>query len=79
MRRYSYSMGQICSACRLISLTFTVAVRIFFFFFFFFFYNRSSDKSFYDVELNLVSYFWLKTEFPRTMEISQKGDIARNA
>ena len=50
---------------------------------FLFFFNRPSDKSFYIIELNLVSLFLPKTEFfPRTMNISQNvskmGDIARN-
>ena len=40
---------------------------------FFFFSNRSSDKSFHIIELNLTSLFLPKTEFfPRTMKISKK-------
>ena len=70
-------MGQIYSTHRLIVLRFAVAVRKSFFF------NHSSDESFYVIELNMVSFFWPKTEFfPRTMKISQKlskmGDIVRN-
>ena len=53
---------------------------------FFFFFNRSSDKSFYVIELNLCFFgggWEQKTKFfPRTMKISQKvskmGDIVRN-
>ena len=38
-----------------------------------FFFNLSSDEILYIIELNLVSFFWTKTEFfPSTMKISQK-------
>ena len=47
------------------------------------FFNRSSDESFYVIELNLVLLFLPKTEFfSRTMKISQRvsemGDTVRN-
>ena len=60
-------MGQICST-RLTDLkNHSGRKKIFFFF------NRSSDESFYVIELNLVSLFLPKTEFfLRTMKISQK-------
>ena len=70
-------MGQIYITRRLVLLTFAVAVRKKYFL------NRSCDENFYVIELNLVSYFWPRTEFfPRTMKLSQKvskmGDIVRN-
>ena len=50
-------MEQIYSTRRLIVLKFAVAVRKVFL-------NRSSDKSFYVIDLSLVSFFFFtKTEF----------------
>ena len=77
MIRYGYAMGQIYSTCLADSLkNHSGRKKVFFF-------NRSSDESFFVIELNLVLLLLPKTEFfPTTMKISQKvskmGDIARN-
>ena len=58
MRRYDYSMGQIYSTRPTDSLKNRSSLKNILFF-----WNRSSDKSFYVIELNLFFFFFLKLNF----------------